>query len=76
MENPVEIALKVGIKYKAQLIPAEIRTVGKTPLVFIDGGTMMAINIAYKAIPRASETKVGKTVLANAPIKVPNAHPK
>ena len=76
MENPVEIALKAGMKNKAQLIPAEMRTVGKNPFVLIDGGTIMAINIAYKAMPKDNTTLFGNKFPAVAPNKVPNAQPK
>ena len=75
MANPEETTFNGGIKKKAQLIAQAIKTVGRTPFVLIDGGTIMAINIAYKAIPSASETIAGKKLLASAPKSVPVVQP-
>ena len=59
----------------AQLNPVAIITAGKTPLTDIDGGIIMAINIAYSAIPKALVTVKGKDEPASAPKRVPKDQP-
>ena len=43
---------------------------------FFAGGTIIAINMAYSAIPKADLTEAGSTELANAPRKVPRFQPE
>ena len=43
---PVEIPLNEGIKYIAQLMPAPSKTAKHTPRFAVDGGRIIAINIA------------------------------
>ena len=59
----------------AQLNPAAIKTAGKMPLTNIDGGMIMAINIAYRAMPKALVICTGKALPASAPKIVPNDQP-
>lgn len=51
--KPLEIKLNIGIYLSSIFIAIEMMIIIKIGLDFLAGGTMMAMNIAYKAIPIA-----------------------
>ena len=68
-----EYRLKNGIPvYINDSVPNKVCSV----FIIVEGGTMIAINIAYRAMPKAFVTSLGKTLPASEPISVPNDQPK
>lgn len=54
---------------------ALIATVKATPLFFSDGGIIIAVNMAYKAIPSEQVTIAGRILPHSAPASVPVVQP-
>jgi pectin methylesterase-like acyl-CoA thioesterase len=50
IRKPLEIKLKKGVYFSMILIPTDINTIADTGRDFLDGGTIIAINIALCGI--------------------------
>lgn len=73
--NPLDIKLKSGMYLSAIFMQIEIRIIIKIDRDFLAGGIMIAINMAYKAIPIAPLMDSGSAELVNAPKVVPKLQP-
>ena len=73
--NPLETWLKAGIKLKQELKATEASSTSNTALLSFAGGTTIAINMPYMAMPRALLIEPGSSIPAPAPRRVPRAQP-
>ena len=73
--NPLEIKLNSGIYLSRRFIAIEITIIIKMGRDFFAGGTIIAINMAYKAIPIALLMESGSAEQVKAPKAVPKLQP-
>ncbi len=75
IRNPPDIKEKTGMYFNPMVIKTDNRTMINIGLDFLDGGTIIAMNIAYKAIPIALLMDKGNDSDIRAPIAVPKVQP-
>ena len=75
MTKPDETLFRPGTKAKRQLKRTAVSITLSTAIFFLATGIIMAMNIPYIAIPRASLMAAGSIFPATAPTRVPAVHP-
>lgn len=75
IRKPEEIWFNKGIQENKKLAPMDTRTTPAMIRLALDGGMMTAINIPYRATPRALKIRPGSILPERTPKKVPKAQP-
>ena len=73
--NPLDTKEKTCMYLKHSITTMDMPTITKTGFDLFAGGTIIAINMAYKAIPIALAILIGKEEHMSAPNAVPSVHP-
>ena len=76
VQNPSDINSNTGIYRIRHMIVMDIRITYKIGACFFAGGMMMAMNMAYRAIPIAPFAISGRIPEVQAPRKVPADQPR
>ena len=74
--NPLDTKEKACMYLKHSITTMDMPTITQTGFDFLAGGTIIAINIAYKAIPIALAMLIGKEEHMKAPNAVPSVQPQ
>lgn len=74
--KPLGTFESTGINLKAQLRAIADRMQSRVGRLFFAGGTIIAMNIPYIAIPRAETTVAGRMFPAAEPSRVPALQPR